>query len=218
MKGRSIMPQLDKQATIGAFLVAAAARQPTPGGGSVTALAGALAAAMGEMAVHYSVSAKNPQAGDAQMQIALGEFHRAKDLLIGLMSEDQAAYEALAAAKKLPDSAKKKEEISGALAACIASPQAMAAAAKAILELAQALAPRVNPYLLSDLAVCAELAMATVRCAIYNVRVNLADISDPAQRKSVEAACAQTLNSATKIIQKAIPAIWDRLSNPEPKK
>ena len=39
----------DKTTTIEKFLDAAAAKQPTPGGGSVSALAGALAAAMGEM-------------------------------------------------------------------------------------------------------------------------------------------------------------------------
>ena len=212
------MPQFDQKATIGDFLSAAAARQPTPGGGSVAALAGALAAAMGEMAVQYSVSSKKPQPGDAEMQAALGEFHRARQLLLGLMSEDQAAYEALTAARKAPDSPQKKEEIAGALAACIAAPQAVAAAAKAILELAAVLAPRVNPYLLSDLAVCAELAMATVRCAIYNVRVNLPEIADAGQRKAVEASGGQVLLAATGIIVRAIPAIWDRLSNPETKK
>jgi formiminotetrahydrofolate cyclodeaminase len=46
------MPEYNQTATIGDFLAAAAARQPTPGGGSVAALAGALAASMGEMAVH----------------------------------------------------------------------------------------------------------------------------------------------------------------------
>jgi formiminotetrahydrofolate cyclodeaminase len=40
----------ERQTTIEQFLAATAARQPTPGGGSVAALAGALAAAIGEMA------------------------------------------------------------------------------------------------------------------------------------------------------------------------
>ena len=212
------MPQFDQKATIGDFLSAAAARQPTPGGGSVAALAGALAAAMGEMAVQYSVSRKKPQPGDAEMQAALGEFHRARQLLLGLMSEDQAAYEALTAARKTAGFAAEKGRDCRALAACIAAPQAVAAAAKAILELAAVLAPRVNPYLLSDLAVCAELAMATVRCAIYNVRVNLPEIADAGQRKAVEASGGQVLLAATGIIVRAIPAIWDRLSNPETKK
>jgi formiminotetrahydrofolate cyclodeaminase len=133
------------------------------------------------------------------------------------MSEDQAAYEALTAAKKLPDSTEKKEAVATALSACIAAPQAVAAAAKAVLELAQAFAPRVSPYLLSDLAVCAEMAMATVRCAIYNVRVNLPEVTDIQKRRALEASNGQLLTAATAVIQKTIPAIWDRLARPESK-
>ena len=45
----------DASRTISAFLEATAARQPAPGGGSVTALVGALASAIGEMVLAYSV-------------------------------------------------------------------------------------------------------------------------------------------------------------------
>ena len=48
----------DATHTIEAFLAATAARHPTPGGGSVSALTGALAAAMGEMVLNYSVNKK----------------------------------------------------------------------------------------------------------------------------------------------------------------
>lgn len=211
------MAEFDQTATIGNFLAAAAARQPTPGGGAVAALAGALAASMGEMAVQYSISKKNPRPGDSEFLAAVSEFQRARQLLVTLMSEDQAAYEALTAAKKLPESPQKKEAVVAALSACVATPQAVAAAAKAVLELAQSLTPRVNPYLLSDLAVCAELAMATVRCAIYNVQVNLPELADDEKRRGLEAANGQMLSGATAAIQKTIPAIWDRLSRQESK-
>ena len=49
----------DATTPIGDFLNAAAAKQPAPGGGSVAALAGALAAAMGEMVLNYTVGKKN---------------------------------------------------------------------------------------------------------------------------------------------------------------
>ena len=48
-------PMFDRTTRIDEFLDAAAAKRPAPGGGSVTALAGALAASMGEMVVNYSV-------------------------------------------------------------------------------------------------------------------------------------------------------------------
>src|SRR3954454_25286857 len=94
----------DQSHTIDAFLTAAAAKQPTPGGGSVTALAGALAAAMGEMVLNYSVGKKSLAQFQPELQAGLRELGRARGLLLQLMEEDQVAYEALTAARKLPES------------------------------------------------------------------------------------------------------------------
>src|SRR5688500_729052 len=93
----------DANTPIGTFLDAAAAKQPTPGGGSVTALVGALSAAMGEMTVNYSVGKKGLEQHQGELRAALAELHRARQLLTGLMLEDQTAYEALTAARKLPE-------------------------------------------------------------------------------------------------------------------
>jgi formiminotetrahydrofolate cyclodeaminase len=204
---------IDQNSSIEQFLQAAAAKQPTPGGGSVAALAGALAAAMGEMAANYSVGKKGSEQHADVLKAALGEFQRARNLLIALMSEDQAAYEAMSAARKMPESPQKAEAFSVALLACVRVPQSMAAASLAMLDLAEKLINIANPLLLSDLAVCAELAMATVRCALYNVRVNLPDVSDATERQRIESTSQQLLSRATQAIQRTIPAIWKRLSN-----
>src|SRR3954467_6822227 len=95
---------LDKTATIDEFLAAAAAKQPAPGGGSVTALAGALAAAMGEMVVSYSVGKKDLAQHRAELEAAAQELHRARLVLLELMEEDQFGYAALTDARKLPES------------------------------------------------------------------------------------------------------------------
>jgi len=69
----------------------------------------------------------------------------------------------------------------------------------------------VNQYLLSDLAVSAELATATVRCAAYNVRVNLADVSDAAERKRIDDQSEQEVHRAVELVKTVMPAIWKRL-------
>src|SRR4051812_31828585 len=151
----------DQSATIGAFLDATASRQPTPGGGSVTALAGALSAAVGEMVVNYSLGRKGLEPFEGELRPALAEMHRARMLLLNLMSEDQAAYAALTAARKLPESAPDRAaQIKTALAACIRAPEGMAATAVAVLDLCDRVINFVNYHLLSDLAVAADLAMA----------------------------------------------------------
>jgi glutamate formiminotransferase/formiminotetrahydrofolate cyclodeaminase len=209
---------IDQKSTLEDFLNSAAAKQPTPGGGSVAALAGALAAAMGEMAVNYSVGKKGLEEHSAELKEGLQEYQRARNMLMELMREDQWAYEALSEVKKLPDGQEKIKAHKEAVLACIRIPQSMAATALSVLNLAQQLTDRVNLFLLSDLAVCAELAMTTVRCSLYNVRVNLVQVPDAEERKKIDAEAGQILARATALVQKTIPAIWSRLKSSETQK
>lgn len=204
---------MDQNSTIKQFLDATSAKQPTPGGGSVTALAGALAAAMGEMVVNYSIGKKDLEAFVEELKPALSEYHRAREVLVQLMAEDQQAYAALTEARKLPEgSPERNEKLPAALTASIRAPQAMAATAVAVLELCDRIVNFVNPWLLSDLAVCADLSMATIRCAVYNVRVNLRDVTDQAERQRIEAAMFELLSRAGVLIQQVSPRIWTRHS------
>jgi formiminotetrahydrofolate cyclodeaminase len=201
----------DRSTTVEHFLAATAARQPTPGGGSVAALAGALAAAIGEMVINYSIGKKDLLQHQPQLKTAVHELDRARELLLQLMVEDQAAYEALTMIRKLPaDSSERTDRLPPAILTCIRVPQSIGAAAVAILELASRMVDVVNPYLLSDLAVSAELAMATVRCAIYNCRANLVDVPDARDRQSIESTMNQLQTRAVGLIQAVIPRIWSR--------
>lgn len=203
--------QYDATRTLSEFLDATAAKQPAPSGGSVAALCGALAAAIGEMVLNYSVGKKGLETHQDELRTVLAEMHRARQMMVSLMVDDQSAYQALTAARKLPkDSEQYKSDYPAALLASIRTPEAIAVTAAAILNLTERLIDRVNYYLLSDLAVCAELAMATVRCGIYNVRVNLADVTDPADRRRIEATLDRIHDRSRDVIRRVIPRIWDR--------
>ena len=202
----------DESHTIRQFLDATAARQPTPGGGAVTALTGALAAAIGEMALNYSLGKKGLEAFEGEIRPAAEELKRLRGVLLKAMADDQAAYADLTAARKLPESSPDRAtKIRIALAGAIQAPQAMARAAVSILELCDKVINFINPWLLSDLAVCADLSMAAARCAIYNVRVNLPEVKDPAERQAMEASIGQILSKSASLIQRVAPRIWERL-------
>ncbi|MGC4032948.1 MAG: cyclodeaminase/cyclohydrolase family protein [Tepidisphaeraceae bacterium] len=190
----------DKQTTIDAFLAAAAAKQPTPGGGAVAALAGALAASMGEMVLQYSVSKKDLAQHSAFNTEILAEFTRARGVLLELMAEDQAAFQELSATKKAGGDTAKLVD------ACIAVPQAIGATALAILELAIKVAPTSNVWLASDLAVCGELAMAAVRASVHNVRANLGEVSD-VKKAELQADCQRVLAEGVARIGKLTAAM-----------
>src|SRR5882724_10627898 len=144
----------DANCTIAQFLDGTAAKQPAPGGGSVAALTGALAAAIGEMVLNYSIGKKGLEAHQEQLKSCLAELHRARQIMLELVIEDQSAYQALNAAKKLPaGSLERNAQFPAAILASIRTPEAIAATAAGILELCDRLVGIVNFYLLSDLAV-----------------------------------------------------------------
>ncbi len=200
----------DLSTSIGEFLSAAASKQPIPGGGSIAALAGALGASMGEMVVNYSVGKKSLAAHQPQLEAALVQFHKARMMLLELMVEDQLAYQALTDAKKAPEGSPQRAAVVELSISCVSIPLTVAATAVAIIELSEKVARIANPYLLSDLAVCADLAMATVRCAGYNVRVNLPELSSDIDRKQSANQMESILFSATMAVQKASAAIWQK--------
>lgn len=202
----------DKNSTIAAFLDAAAAKSPTPGGGSVAALAGALAASMGEMCVNYSIGKKGLEAHQADFAASLRDLSHARAMLLQLMVEDQAAYEAMTAARKLPaDDPQRQGKLDAATLACIRVPESIAAVGVAILQQCDRLAETSNLYLLSDLAVCADLAMAAVRCGVNNVRANISSLTDLADRKAAESMMQSMQSRAVAMIQRIEPRIWERI-------
>ena len=193
------------------WLSAAAAKQPTPGGGSVAAVVGALAAAMGEMTLNYSTGRKaNSPAAEEILRENLAELTRARELLLRLMVEDQEAYLALVVARELDQTdAGSPDALAAATQAAIAVPQAIMAAGLSVLACASRVAEHANKHLLSDLAVCGELALATVRCGGINVRVNLAGCPD-ADRARLESELASAVSRGAEMLRQTLGKIEAR--------
>lgn len=197
--------------SIESFLSAAAAKQPVPGGGSIAALAGALAAAMGEMVVNYSLGKKDLAQHQPALQAAITQFSHARSMLLELMVEDQDAYQAFSGLRKLEAGDPQLTQKAKLAQACVDVPLSIGATALAVLTLAEKSVDIVNKWLLSDLAVASELAMATVRCAGYNVAVNLPQVPAESAEKAKKTMAAMLEHGST-AIRKVIPAIQNRMS------
>src|ERR1700722_10843643 len=174
---------LDETTTIKDFLAATADRTPTPGGGAVAALAGALSSALAEMVINYSIGKKDLADYDTELKTARSQLDHAGKYLAQLMAQDQDAFTALSAAKK----AGQPGPIAAAVRNCVNVPREVAVTALATLDLCDRMAGKVNRFLYSDLSIAANLAMATVRCSVQNIRANLPDIADAEMRKTIEA-------------------------------
>lgn len=167
---------------IHAFLAALAARTPTPGGGAVASVVGALSAALGRMVLAYTVGRKTPEDERADLERASAALERASGLLLELAEEDAAAYGLLSELLKLAeDDPRRVREYPGAVAAAVQAPLATTAACCDVLRLLESLAGRTNRRLDSDLAIAAILAEAGAKAGAWNVRVNLPMLSEEEQ-------------------------------------
>ncbi|MFH0982831.1 MAG: cyclodeaminase/cyclohydrolase family protein [Planctomycetota bacterium] len=154
-----------------AFLNAVAAREATPGGGSVAAAAGALAVALARMVTAYSAAKVSGAEDTDPVRQDADRLAHADRMLRQLVNEDAAAYRAYTTARKSGEPA----ELARARAVAIAVPLEVAAVAGAALGIMDQFKELSNRNLISDLGVAAVLTEACVRAAAYNVRVNLRD-------------------------------------------
>jgi glutamate formiminotransferase/formiminotetrahydrofolate cyclodeaminase len=169
--------------TLSGFVGAIASPTPVPGGGSVAAHAGAVAAALAQMVAGLTVGKKKYAAVDAEMRELAVRAAALGNTLATLVTRDSEAYAGVTAAYKLPAEtpeleAAKKAKIDEALLAAAEVPLETAAACAEVAELALAVAERGNANAASDAGIAALLAEAGCIGASYNVRINVAALGD----------------------------------------
>lgn len=179
------------------FLDAVAAKQPTPGGGAVASVVTALAAALGQMVVNYSVGKKSLAAHEPLHKEALQSLEQLANRALQLAEDDATAYGRLNGLWKLDKGDPKRiAEFSDAVEQAIAAPHAVLHACMEILRLLQRLCGTTSASLASDLAMAAILAEAGARSAAWNVRINLPLLEDDAVRSTFSRTIEKSLADA----------------------
>jgi methenyltetrahydrofolate cyclohydrolase len=148
-----------------------AAETSAPGGGSVAAVVGAMAASLAAMAARFSTE----QWEDAAGAVAQAEALKAR--LLPLADEDARAYENVLLALRMPkelDEEVRDAAIGDALSRATDVPMAIAEASLDVATLAAELAERGNPNLHGDAVAAVFLADAAVRTSANLVEINLA--------------------------------------------
>jgi len=147
---------------------------PTPGGGAVAALTGALAAALGRMACGLTSGKPGFENVRAQIDSLASGCERSGRLLRTLIQEDAAAYEELSAAFKLDRSEPTRPARIAQSADLAASvPLQTLAIARRMLDDLERLEPICNPNLRPDVRSAMHLARSAALSACENVRANL---------------------------------------------
>lgn len=183
------------------FLNAVAAGTPTPGGGSVSALVGALSVALSRMVANLARDKKGYETVQQDLQRIEVRGEALQERLLALADEDSAAYDLVMSAARRPkgtdpEKAARVEALQAAYREATRVPLETIERCVEALELARQALDRGNRGAFTDAGVAVLLAEAAIRGANLNCRVNLASIKDEEFRSQAESRLADLLARA----------------------
>lgn len=181
------------------FTELTAGKVPVPGGGSVSALAGALGVALGTMVGNYTVGKKKYIDVENEISRCMEETERIRIELLELVQADIDAFEPLSALYSMKDdgTGEKDRMMEEALNNSCAVPlQIMSKCARAI-ELAGVYADKGSTIMTSDAGASAILCKGAMEAASLNVYINTSSMKNRQKAEALNEECEEMLAKYT---------------------
>lgn len=206
------------QLSLEEYLRAVAAGTPTPGGGSVSAVAAANAAAMVGMVANLTLGKRGYETAWDEARGILADLEGDLRVLAELAERDMEAFRGLMAAWRLPAASEeekrtREESCTRAVQAAAQVPLEMARACLRILRRAARLAPIGNKTALSDVGVGVYLAEASLQAALLTLDVNLSSLRDQTLRDEFVRERDRLVREAVALKDQTLAAVSDRLKS-----
>ncbi len=204
---------LDKPITV--YIDDAAAWKSAPGGGSVSALAGALAGTMCSMAANFTTGEKYQEVAP-QIEGILKDCAAITDDCLKMVEKDVIEYGAIDRAYAMPrgtdeEKAARRAAIQEALKAAMGVPLDLFRRCADLMRLLDQLADIVNPNLVSDVGVSAYLADAAMQGARLNVEINCKYLKDEELVSKARAEIEKTMNECAGIKDRVTRTVNSRV-------
>ncbi|HOP31784.1 MAG TPA: glutamate formimidoyltransferase [Candidatus Hydrothermia bacterium] len=199
--------------TIRSFVDELSTDSPAPGGGSVSALCGALSAALTSMVANLTFGKKGYESVIEDMEIISTEAQELKDSLLRIIDEDTRAFNGVMSAISLPKNTPEEinirdEAIEAANKEATLVPMRVMELSMNLVKLASEIAEKGNKNALSDAGCALIQAVSACQGAYYNVIMNLPGIKD-------ETFKIQVINKAEEILNNVVSSSRSKLEEIE---
>lgn len=180
--------------TIKEFLEKTYSKDPVPGGGSISALCGALAASLGEMVTALTIGRKKYADVEEEMLVYAPQMEKARRQFLDFIDADAEAYQVVFDAYKLPKETEEEKEVRNraiqeATLHAANVPLRVAETAVGIMEAIFEIGSKGNRNAVTDACVAMMCARTAALGAILNVRINLTGLDDKDKAAELEAKC-----------------------------
>lgn len=202
------------------FIDVVASDNPTPGGGSVAALAGSLGGALTKMVGTLTIGKKAydevPAEAKTKMESAFNELEEVVKSLSHIVDEDSTAFDDVMSAFKLPketdeDKKARTTAIQEGYKHALEVPLKCAEECYRVLELQEVFASYGNVNAITDVGVGTLLAYTGLEGALFNVTINLLSVKDLEYKKDIEGRVSLLLKEGKGLKEKLIEKVYERL-------
>lgn len=200
------------------FTDALSSRQPTPGGGGASALAGTLGTALGLMVGSLTVGKKKYADVEEDVKTVMGRLEQMQKRLLELADEDARVFAPLAAAYGLPtDTEEAKAHKAEVMAKCLLDaslvPVEIMKQASAALALLEEMEEKGSVMAVSDVGVAVQFLRTALTGAIMNVYINTKSMKDRELADRLNREAGDMLNQGVEKADAIYGRILKRLAN-----
>lgn len=190
------------------FLAKTYGNEPVPGGGSISALCGALSASLAQMVTGLTIGRKKYSDVENEMIEVAGRMEKARLKFLDYIDEDAAAYQLVFDAFKMPKETEseiesRKDAIQAATLHAALVPLSVAKTAVQIMNDIIIVGSKGNKNAITDACVAIMCARTAAMGAILNVRINLSGLEDRRKAEELEREC-MALNDEAQVKEAAL--------------
>ncbi|NLY85424.1 MAG: cyclodeaminase/cyclohydrolase family protein [Tissierellia bacterium] len=202
------------------YIANVASGDPTPGGGSVSALVGSLGAALTSMVNNLTVGKKAYEDLSDEIKEEITKSAKEIDTLMEdlnkIVDEDTKAFDKVMEAFKLPketeeEKALRREAIQEGYKVALEVPLRCAEKCLRLLQLQDIFAKYGNVNAITDVGVGTLLAYAGLEGALFNVTINLNSIKDQEFKDEIGAKVDNILNEGKRLKEELLKVVYERL-------
>jgi formiminotetrahydrofolate cyclodeaminase len=193
----------------------ASSKNPTPGGGSVSAMAGVLGASLGSMVANITLGKAENAKHAPTLNRILSIFARGKEQLMKLAQDDMRAFEALLTSYRLPKGTDVEKDardraIKKNMVQAVTIPLKISGQSLDLLIEVKNLTKYSSVSVLSDLASAAVLLESAVRSSMIHVDVNLERISHDHEYATIMESKQNFMKSSRSLMEEILELVNNR--------
>lgn len=193
-----------------------ASKEPVPGGGGASALAGALGMALGNMVGALTVGKKKYADVEEDIKRLMEEAQSLQDELLALIQKDAESFAPLAAAYGMPketdsEKAEKARVLEEALKTACSAPLEIMEKCCRVIDLQKEFAEKGSALAVSDAGVGVIFAKAALQGAALNVFINTSSMKDREYAEAIDCKAEEMLTEYTVAADTVYASVYSRL-------